>query len=79
MSITNDSAGNAYIELPTLKDEKVRATFVPASKAGYHVDAVRINIIQANGRVRHPGPEIPVQYLDAFFAAINRLRADQTK
>ena len=72
-----DGRGNPYLEIPTLKDEAIRLTLVPAEVAGYGVKTVRLNIRQSNGRLRHPGPEIPVQCLRAVVTALDEL-TDQT-
>lgn len=67
-----DSARNRYVEVPTLKDEHVRATIVPRKTAGYGVRSIRIQIRARSGRLRN-GPEIPLESIDEFMKHLNRL------
>lgn len=66
-----DSAGQQFAEVRTFSGERLRFTFIPAKRAGYRADSVRIQIRPRNGRLRQ-GPEIPVKRLgDAVRAMLN--------
>lgn len=70
-----DSAGQPFVDIPTVKGEHVRATLVAAVRAGPRVDSVRFQIRNAKGRLRQ-GPDVPLDLLgDLFAAAIKLVRA----
>ena len=76
MLTQKDSSGQRFVEVETLSDERVRATYVPADKAGYRVDSVRIQIRDQSGHLRQ-GPEVPVAALGPLVAAFFELVMDK--
>jgi hypothetical protein len=70
--IYNDGSGQSYVEVATSKSEAIRLTFIPAAKAGYGRDSVRIQIKGGKGNIR-PGPELPVDCLGRFLGAFTDL------
>lgn len=69
LEVQIDSSGQPFVDIPSPNDEHVRATFIGKEKAGYKRDSLRIQIRGSNGMLR-PGPEVPVELLGSFFAAI---------
>lgn len=72
MPSQTDSAGQPFVDVPTLADEHVRATFVSASKAGYKVDSIRLQIRDASGHLRM-GPDVPLESVGPLVAAMIEL------
>ena len=72
MTVEVDSSGQRYVDTPTLYDEHVRTTYIPAEKAGYREDSVRIQIRDARGHIRK-GPEVPLSAIGGMVAAIIEL------
>ena len=70
--ISTDSAEQPYVDVPTLVDERIRATFVKAPKAGYKVDSIRLQIREANGHLRQ-GPDVPLESVGPLVSAMIEL------
>ena len=68
MKIREDSNGQPYVEVP-VDSESIRVTYVKATKAGYGVDSMRIQIRDKNRHLRR-GPEIPVESLGDVVGAM---------
>ncbi len=67
--IQEDSTGKRYVDVPTLKDEHARITFVPSHEAGYKADSIRLQIRDVSGHLRM-GPEVPVAALSELVKGI---------
>jgi hypothetical protein len=70
MKVSTDSAGQPFMDVPTLLDESIRVTLVTKPDVGYKVPRLRVQIRAAGGRLR-PGPKIPLVTLRAFLDAVN--------
>ncbi len=77
MKIKTDSAGQKYIDVPSLADECVRLTFIDKVKAGYKADSVRVQIRDASGHLRQ-GPEVPLESVGPLFSAMIELLRGNT-
>ncbi len=55
--------------------EHIRVTFIPAGKAGYTVDSIRLQIRASDGHLRQ-GPEIPTSKVGEVYQAIIDLLND---
>lgn len=73
MEIHLDGSNQPYLEVPTDAGEFVRVTLVPKGKGGYSSETVRIQIREANGHLRAPCPEVPVDAISQFIAAVVEL------
>ena len=69
---STDSAGQSYVDTPTLVDEHIRATLVTADRAGYGVDSIRLQIRDATGHLRQ-GPEVPLESIGPLVSAMIEL------
>ena len=69
MKFDDDSAGQTFVDVPTLVGEHIRATFVKAPKAGYKVDSIRLQIREASGHLRQ-GPDVPLESVGPLVSAI---------
>jgi len=72
MTIQNDGSDQAYVDTPTLVNEHIRATLIRASRAGYGVDSIRLQIRDAGGHLRQ-GPEIPLSSVPDLLKALAEL------
>lgn len=70
--VQTDSAGHEFIDAPTLGDEYIRTTLIPAEKAGYGETSIRIQIRAANGQLRQ-GPEVPLSVVPTMVAGMIEL------
>ncbi|GAG15457.1 unnamed protein product, partial [marine sediment metagenome] len=50
----------------------IRTTLVRADRAGHHVDSIRIQIREENGRLRQ-GPEVPLETVPEVIRAMVEL------
>jgi len=69
---STDSAGQPYVDTPTLVDENIRATLVKADRAGYGVRSIRLQIREASGHLRQ-GPEVPLDCIGPLVSAMIEL------
>jgi len=76
MALT-DSAGQPYVDTPTLADEHIRATLVKADRAGYGVESIRLQIRDATGHLRQ-GPEVPLESVGPLVSAMIELLQGDT-
>lgn len=59
MDVKIDGSRQRYVEVEFPGGEHARLTFIPAAKAGYGVDSVRVQIREGEGHLRR-GPELPI-------------------
>lgn len=71
--IQEDGSGQPFIEVPTLRDEHVRVTWINGQKAGYNTDSLHFVIRQADGHLGRYGPEVPVASIGEFMKAVTDL------
>lgn len=57
-----DSSDNSYSQVETENGECIRLTLVPAIRAGYKHNSLRVQIRDAKGHLR-PGPELPLNII----------------
>ena len=74
-TIQEDGSGQPYIEVPTLREERVRVTWIDREKAGYNTDSLRFVIRQADGHLKRYGPEVPVASISELMKALTDLMA----